>query len=181
MPRTAWGLIVTSDDGLNWTEHQMPQMGQLQGVAYGDGLYVAVGYDNDSDFNIIPTIATSENGVDWNVQDFTPDTDYLFENVGYGDGNFIIVGGLDNNVLLSNDGFSWQTITTGNMYGTWQGVSYGNGLYTIAGPNILTSFDGQTWTEVKSNTDALGVVSNNGSIIAVGYGDGHRVMCFICE
>jgi hypothetical protein len=168
------GLIALSDDGVYWTEQKLSKFGQLNGITYGDGLYVTVGYDN-SGSTIVPVIATSQNGIDWDKQNFVPASGVLLENVGYCNGNFLIVGGLGNKILLSPDGFSWQEIATGNMYGTWEGITCADGLYVIAGPRILSSPDGQTWTIRKDNSGAKGITYGDGYIVAVGYLDGSRI------
>jgi len=51
------GTILTSRDGVNWTEQTSPAKAGLNGVTYGNGLFVAVGRDVGSygDYGIILT------------------------------------------------------------------------------------------------------------------------------
>jgi hypothetical protein len=50
-------IILTSPDGVNWTEQTSPTSNPLYGVTYGDGLFVAVG--------VLGAILTSPDGVSW--------------------------------------------------------------------------------------------------------------------
>jgi len=45
----------------------------------------------------------------------------------------------------------------------------------IAGPRILSSPDGRTWTIRKDNSGVKGITYGNGYVIAVGYPDGSRI------
>ena len=51
------GIIVTSSDGISWTERTSGTTNNLYGVTYGGGLFVTVG-DNR-------TILTSSDGTTW--------------------------------------------------------------------------------------------------------------------
>lgn len=81
----------------------------------------------------------------------------------YNDGLYIVAG--TGYVATSTDGEVWnpQPIT-----GTWNDITYGNGLYVIVGYSgpgrILTSSDGLTWTNIQ-----VGV--SNDQILTVAYGN----------
>ena len=146
------GSILTSSDGISWTERTSGTTKNLYGVTYGGGLLVAVG-DNG-------TILTSSSGTSW-----TSRTSGITKNlygVTYGGGLFVTVG--DNGTILtSSDGTTWAN-TSANKRTTLRyfskpdaphlyGVTYGEGLFVTVGGNatILTSSDGTTWTENGQN------------------------------
>jgi photosystem II stability/assembly factor-like uncharacterized protein len=74
--------MLTSPDGVTWTEQTSPTNNELKDVTYGNGLFVAVGEDG--------TILTSRDGVDWTEQ-ISP-TNNSFLSVTYGNGRFVAVG-----------------------------------------------------------------------------------------
>ena len=142
------GSILTSSDGLSWTERTSGTTNNLHGVTYGGGLVLTVG-DNG-------TILTSSDGSTW-----TSRTSGITNNlygVTYGGGLFVTVG--DNRTILtSSDGTTWAN-TSANKRTTLRyfskadlhhlyGVTYGDGLFVTVGGDatIFTSSDGTTWTE----------------------------------
>ena len=142
------GSILTSSDGISWTERTSGTTNNLHGVTYGGGLVLTVG-DNG-------TILTSSDGSTW-----TSRTSGITNNlygVTYGGGLFVTVG--DNGTILtSSDGTTWAN-TSANKRTTLRyfskadaqhlyGVTYGDGLFVTVGGDatIFTSSDGTTWTE----------------------------------
>jgi hypothetical protein len=81
---------------VTWTQRTSGTGNDLIGVAYGNGLFVAVGDDG--------TILTSPDGVSWTQR--TSGTGNLLEGVTYGNGLFVAVG-KDGTILTSPDGVSW--------------------------------------------------------------------------
>ena len=87
--------------------------------------------------------------------------------------------------MTSPDGITW-TIRTSAADNSWNGVTYGNGLFvavagTGTGNRVMTSPDGITWTIRTSAADNWwqGVTYGNGLFVAVagaGTGTGNRVM-----
>jgi long-subunit fatty acid transport protein len=73
-----------SEAGATWTL-RVPGFNDLNGVAYGNGLFVAVGGSYDSS-----TILTSRDGVGWTVRP-SPTRDFL-QGVTYGNNTFVAVG-----------------------------------------------------------------------------------------
>lgn len=53
------GLILTSEDGLTWIRQKPDITFNLEAVAYGDGMFVAAGANNE--------FLKSEDGVTWHV------------------------------------------------------------------------------------------------------------------
>jgi phage terminase large subunit-like protein len=146
--------------GTTWTVRNLGN--PLYGVAYGDGLFVAVG-DRGA-------ILTSPDGVTWTPR--TSGTDDSLYGVTYRDGLFVAVG-VGGTILTSPDGATWTRRTSGTR--NWlTGVTYGNGTFVAVGFGgiILTSPDGVTWTVQASATSngLLGVTYGNGTFVAVGFG-----------
>ena len=149
------GSILTSSDGISWTERTSGTTNNLYGVTYGGGLLVVVG-DNG-------TILTSSSGTSW-----TSRTSGITNNlygVTYGGGLFVTVG--DNGTILtSSDGTTW-TENGQNLRSNWgdaqyfKAVTYRNKLFVLGGRNgkIMNSPDGITWKQRKSGTsmDRMGV------------------------
>jgi hypothetical protein len=77
------GAILTSPDGVSWTVRTSGTSNLLFGVAYGNGLFVAVGMSG--------TILTSPDGVNWTAR--TSGTSNSLRGVTYGNGLFVAVGG----------------------------------------------------------------------------------------
>jgi hypothetical protein len=115
---------------VSWTQRTSGTSNWLNGVAYGNGLFVAVGWDD--------TILTSPDAVIC-----TPRTTATRTRRGsgaYGARRFVAGGGNGGTILTSPDGVSWTRRTSGTS--NWlNGVAYGNGLFVAVGWNstILTS------------------------------------------
>jgi len=163
-----YGVILTSSDGVTWTRRTLETSNWLYGVAYVNGLFVAVGY-NVSGYRGI--IFTSPDGVNWTPQ--TSGTANTLYNATYGNGLFVAVGD-GGTILTSPDGVNWTQRTSGTSY-SLRGVTYGNGLFVAVGDfsTILTSPDGVSWTPQRTSgtgdTFSLyDVTYGNGLFVAVG-------------
>ena len=179
------GVIITSPDGSIWFPQTIPNDTRtLLDVAFGDGLYVAVG-------NSRPL--ASPDGESWTASL----SGTSFSTVTYGNGMFVAAGGY---IYISTNGSIWklsssagfETYLTSAAYGNGQfvaaasgmypglstfyfstngvvwkprfsgagvkpfAVSYGNGLFVAVGAGglILTSSDGVSWTQRNSGTSS---------------------------
>jgi len=157
------GLIITSPDGLNWTERSSPTKNRLRGITFGNNNFVAVGDDG--------TILTSTNGINW-MSASSNYNKYLFS-VTYGNNLFVAVGGdWDKNgiILSSPDGIVW-TVRMSGTYPSLFGVTFGNNTFVaVGGGKILTSSDGVSWTDRASATtySVYGIAYGNSTFVAVG-------------
>lgn len=150
------------DDSQNW----------LNGVAYGNGKFVAVG---DRGW-----IVSSPYGVAWT--DRIPATNsFSLSGVVFVNGLFVAVGG-SGRILSSTDGLNWVTHNTStNDY--LSGVAYGNGQFVATGTHryidqmtsqwiysgvTFTSINGILWTRHHLPLGLEGVVYGNG-IFASGW------------
>ena len=75
-------VILTSPDGVSWTERTSGTRNRLSDVTYGNGLFVAVGGGG--------TILTSPDGVNWTAR--ISGTSRFLRGVAYGNGRFVAVG-----------------------------------------------------------------------------------------
>lgn len=143
------GYVTSSTDGTNWSTpvsiKNKPSSGLLDylvSVAYGNGVFVAVG---DADVNInYARYTTSTNGITWGVcsklntgKNLSSATEIIFVN-----GKFVFI--TSNEFLTSTNGSTWTYIS--KFPNTAYSIAYGNGKYVIGGNRrIFTSTDGTTW------------------------------------
>jgi hypothetical protein len=153
---------------------------KLERIAYGNGLFVAVGNIDSLISDAIATVWTSTDGTNW-VQVQAGPTNML-SGIAYGNGQFVGVGspvvGLSGVIVTSADGVNWvqrQAGTTNRL----SGIGYGNGQFVAIGGwqdnatgvevsgTIVTSADGVNWVERPSGTTNL--------LFSMTYGNGHFV------
>lgn len=122
---------MTSSDGVNWVVRRSPTTDTLYDVAYGNGLFVAVGglikdWFASSLMNV-GTIITSRDGISWSSC-LTGFSNGLRKTV-YGGGQFVAMGD-EGTVLTSADGVNWSR--RGRL-GEWAlgpaRMAYGNGRF----------------------------------------------------
>ena len=130
-------------------------------VAYGNGVYVAVAWDQST---------YSYDGITWNN---TINIKGNWNSITYGNGIFVAVGD-STKIAYSSDGYTWQTTTITSGY--WQSVTYGNGKFVVVGSNgyfssnAAYSTDGINWTTTTiANGTWQSVTYGNGKYVAVGY------------
>jgi antitoxin component YwqK of YwqJK toxin-antitoxin module len=137
----------------------------VSGVAYGNGLFVAVGQSWNT------PLATSPDGITWTA--VGAGITARLRSVAFGDGVFVAVG--QKGVILSSpDGTNWTVrvpATDGVM--DLLRVTYGNGRFVAGGPHgtMRTSEDGNTWSDEffgTSGMDILGAGFSRGWFVAAG-------------
>jgi len=174
----AWdGLIETSSDGLLW-QAGTPSEAYIVDVAFGNGLFVGVGYSSSAGYP--GQIVTSTDGIDWRAQNAESPDGLLA--VVYGAGQWIALGP-SGTISTSPDGTNWATSVFGgpSITGLTRLIFY-NGVYVAllevpeGGYAVATSVDGFTWTNHILPTDlvmngmsfvdnSLVVVGRNGAIL----------------
>lgn len=140
--------------------------GQLTSIAYGNGRFVAVG------FNVAGNNVYSGDGSTWTGRDLN----YMFYNVQFANGHFIAVGDDAGNslVISSEDGSNWTAnLTTPVLSGTHYGVAYGGGCYVAVGSNNRISYseNGSFWSTYTTSLPSItlyGIVYGKRAFIAVG-------------
>jgi hypothetical protein len=138
------GKIITSPDGITWTERASGTSNHLYG-AWRDsvsGLTIVVGNNG--------TILTSSDLVTWTAR--TSGVAVALRGVVRSGSTWVAVGDTAT-VLTSSDGSSWAAQTSGQPYSinsvTWTGLQFvacGNNRYIISSP------DGITWTTRLTGT-----------------------------
>jgi len=133
--RVARGELFSSTNATDWTKRTVPTVSRLRSVAFGNGVFVAVGDEG--------ALVTSGDGRTWKLRKST--TDERLRAVVHGAGRFVAVG-YRGTILTSKDGRHWQRGESG-VVERLQNVAYGNGIFIAAGWNgcVLKSLDGQTW------------------------------------
>ena len=141
----------------------------IQGICYGNGKFVAVGYDGK--------MAYSYDGINWTAVSDSKFGTSVINGVCYGNGKFVAAGN-DGKIAYSSDGINWTAVTnSGFDTKTIRGVCYGNGKFVAvsSSSNIAYSSDGISWTQVPVsglvlNSDISGICYGNGKFVAVSFG-----------
>lgn len=154
------GKILTSSDGLSWSEVVSPTTNNLYKSAYSNGSFVIVG---DSG-----TILTSSNGSSWVVRQLGKT--YNLYDVIYANGKFVAVGS-SGSVLTSSDGIIWTIQNIASF--AFGGIAYGNGKFVAVGESlskIYYSSDSVAW--FSANYSGIGLLRSvaygNNKFVGVG-------------
>ena len=158
--------ILSSPDGNTWIGRTPNAFGSIaNGVAYGNGLWVAVGNNNGN--ASIKTVSTSSDGITWNGQTSNGGITECF-NVAYGKnslGNGVWVMCGQNKIATSPNGTSWAArATNGGLDSEIRNVAFGKdnlgadlwiatGFTSVSTKlNIVRSTDGgNTWVACATN------------------------------
>ncbi len=158
------GEILTSTNGLDWTIRDCGYSCGLDGIAFGNGLYVAVGCQDvysPGEADGYPFVLTSPDGVTWTSQSVGVSAPGALLSVCFGSGTFVAVGsGGMPSIWSSPDGTNWNAQSPAGLAGDLglgylDAVAYANGEFVAVGPAsdsfrsfepILTSPDGVNWT-----------------------------------
>jgi hypothetical protein len=160
-----------SDDGITWTETEMPGGASWRSVAYGNGRFTAIATNGSN------TAAWSSDGVIWNTAELPAALDWSA--VAYGNGKFAAVALKSARAAYSNDGGATWTLTDISAANAdWQDVTFGGpggiGVFVaLAAGKAAYSGDGENWTEVTANLDGENwhsVTYGNGKFVALASG-----------
>ncbi len=130
-------------------------------VAYGNGLYVAVGCDG--------VIATSTDAVSWTSRN--SEVSVVIYDIAYAESRFVAVG--RSAILSSTDGISWQKHAYGSS-ATCINVNFCNGKWIVipinAGDILLTSSDASNWTTIQCDSiqNFKEIIYTDGTYLGVG-------------
>ena len=161
---TTSNQVMTSTDGINWTNRQASSYSTWNDVAYGNNLFVAIAGGGS-----IRTM-TSSNGISWTNGTITT---VGWSSITYGNGKFVAVSYSSPYVAYSSNGTSWTTASNVPA-GWWRRVRFGNGLFVAVSDNatnkIMYSADGINWTNSA-------YPSGTGGYVGVAYGANGWVAC----
>ena len=171
-------LITTSSDSVTWTPRTSSASFTFRDVAWGGGLFVAVGFTGSGSTPCI--IRTSPNGVDWT--DRTPSTtSTLLSGVAWTGTQFVAVGSIESGpsvIMTSPDGIAWTTrysdsdlILSSVAFTTGQIIVSGG----VVGSNtLLTSSDGgSNWTSTSLGANFINQLRNTGTVLFATGGSGY--------
>jgi hypothetical protein len=134
--------VVTSPNGLAWTLRSSGTANNLNRVAFGNGVYVAVGNGG--------TIISSADGASWDVQ--LSETTADLNSVRFLNGQFVAVGAAGT-LLVSTDGSIWSASSVGTTAALYD-VAFGNGRYLAGGLGnmavFITSTNGVNWQDISA-------------------------------
>ena len=158
--------------------------GQVKGIAYGDGLFVAAEYQCTTE-----CFKYSSDGEEWEVGTHPPvNASYShFKDVEYGDGNFVAVGGYK--IFYSEDGKTWQQAQAPGDRPSWDQVTYNEekdtwvALHGSQGKLTYSTDGGKTWTAPQSFgvSNSFWSIANNGEayVMAASYDPSPRKSQFV--
>ncbi|MFD0715815.1 S-layer homology domain-containing protein [Paenibacillus sp. GCM10027626] len=169
-------FLFTSNNLEKWNMIELDAGDQLNGIAYGNGRYVAVGILPDYIGGII---VSSNDGVTWEEYNITEKPIAI----AYGNGTFVAID--YRTIISSNDGKNWHKQSSGAAEG-FRGITYGNGSYTVVGDSgtILQSYskcavtyngNGSTGGSVPTDNgiynqgSAVMVLGNTDNLVKTGY------------
>ena len=167
--------LGTAPFGSTWTSQTVSATTDWRAVAYGNGVWVAVG-ELPTGYG---TVMTSTDAVTWTVQTLVNAP--RFRDVVFANGVFVAVGEVPgapvNGVRRSTDGITWTSPATAPTGFQLNSITYGNGLFAFTAldqPNskwyvYTSSDDGLTWTQ-NFLYDHFGTTSN------IQYGNGKFVV-----
>ena len=170
------GCVFTSPTAIadTWTRRIFSGP-QLNGIAFGNGVYVAVGN--------IGTIRRSTDGVTWT--EVSSGTRNPLSSVAYGGGKFVAVGysplgSGDPTVLTSTDGTTWTNTSSGSGLAAWQDfrhLQWAGDRFLASGwySKLRNSTDsGATFTTSRTTTEEMpGLAYGNGMWFAAGATQGN--------
>lgn len=136
------GIILSSDDGINWESHQTGWWGSINDIAYGNGLYCAVSAGSGSVF-------FSSDLTHW-TEVFSYNFPSNCDNVYFHDGLFYFGGnqfGDDSGIHTTSDGVSFNELVTPGEDEV-RDIIFANNQFVAVGDNleVMTSPDGVAWT-----------------------------------
>jgi hypothetical protein len=120
-----------------WTLRDTPE-GAFEGVAYGNGLFVAVAGSTS-----VPIAMVSSDGTTWTQSNTVPNNDWV--SVAYGNNLFVALSS-GGHIMTTQDGINWTVGTT--LPGpSGSQIAFGNGLFVTSGLTSYQSTDGINWTQ----------------------------------
>jgi hypothetical protein len=179
---TLHGYVIWSTDGATWSESTINSYNRcFFAVAYGDGIYCAVGAHYSTLTGIY--IATSSGGT-WTDRTHSNPLQIELTAVAYGSGTFVAGGGDSSDVLTgyieysTDNGVTWTPATiNGGAMRKIRGITWcGTAFVAVSGSGrTCRSTDGITWTRVdtpKTSYQLNSVTYNGVDVFAFGNADG---------
>jgi hypothetical protein len=171
------GLVLVSEDGLQWTRRLMEVPVWLVGSAYGQGQFLVVGEN---------LVFRSTDGLEWAMeQQFVGQPEFRFRFLTYSNGQFTGTAARNENVsefypgsiVVSEDGISWDVVFRAESALTEVVFERGNYIAVresdcIPCGSIIVSSDGSHWSDFYWETEyhPTSISYGNGLFAAASYG-----------
>ncbi|MBU6399573.1 MAG: hypothetical protein KGS61_04595 [Verrucomicrobia bacterium] len=157
------GLVLTSADGISWTEHSAGTTNSFYAITYGNREFVAVG-SGPPGSGLGAFVASSPDGVTWTPWYWAPqlgwDNPGSFGVVAYGNNKFVALGqGLNYiSVATSVDGVNWTQHPAAGpsaYQGGTSALTFGSGLFVAVGGYLLNAPASQEHATIWTSPDGL--------------------------
>ncbi len=152
---------ATAVGQVNWSPATSPTATGLKAVAFGSGVFVAVGDDGT-------LLRSANHGSSWEDRGSVTTEGVGFMNVAYGNGKFLAASG-DAAFISADLGLTWTPIAAPADWAP--AYAYGNGRWIATGSELISASlnNGQSWSAVATNSGGLTRVMFNGmTAVAVG-------------
>ena len=150
------GLTASSSDLVTWTTSTPGTPYPLNAVAFGEGMFIAVGaIGSVSSNNYTGYVISSTNGLDWTLRSAPTNSNTPITDVVYGAGKFVAALGTSaGRVLVSEEGTNWTfvVVTNGRSFTKLSftgGKFFASGYHYVSAfsfPDLANSTDGLTWS-----------------------------------
>lgn len=190
--------IISSNNGITWTERSLGTLGSWSDVAYGNGRFVVISgptfdtvvfdypaYIMETKDFVTETLMSysDDGGINWNTGNFLP-PNTCWEKIEFAEGRFVITSIKDSKVAYSEDGINWTTVNLPFYSNTRFSLTHGDGRFVIVslsdGKTAYSDDGGSTWS-LGSTTVPLagrGGFSNLGSNhFGITYSNGRFIAC----
>ncbi len=166
------GRITNIGDSYNTSF--MGTAGGMNGIAYGNGLFVAIVPTAAG----TPTVWTSPDGIAWTVRRSAPAASWTA--IAFGNGKFIAAA-VSGAFMSSTDGITWAAYTATNLAFTPGAIMFANNVWVAVSSNSTASAfstDGITWTTSVSQatTGLVSLAYGNGVFVGVGNATSLNIM-----
>lgn len=138
------GIVLSSEDGINWEVHNTPHPNSLEEITYGNGLYCAASSGSgpvyfSSDLANWTTVSSNNLPTNNDNVYFNNDNGLFY----FGGGSF----GSNPGIVTSSDGVTFNHVPT-PAESTIRDFIFANNLFVTVGDNleIMTSANGTDWT-----------------------------------
>jgi hypothetical protein len=165
---------TSTNPGNTWTKRTASENNTWSGIAYGNGVYVAVASSGTN------RVMSSNDGIIWTPRMAAVANSWSA--VCFGNGLFVAVAvdGMTR-VMTSPDGINW-TARKAAKSNAWKNVTYGNGLFVAVASSgtssrVMTSPNGINWTaRTAFDSNYNSVTYGNGVFVAVASSGTSRVI-----
>lgn len=162
-------VVLTSTDGVAWSEAPSPTTATLESVAFGDGLFVVIAADGKA--------FSSSDGAQWESA-ATGLTGINTHDVAFGGGRFVVAEA-DSTIATSTDALTWST-SAGSTRAPTKYISFAAGAFFASiveecadegctpSHGLIRSEDGTSWgsSYLPTEDEVLRIANDHGVYVA---------------